>query len=86
MKDTTNRSGMYYEKNSRAFNFVLGLTLGTAVGAGLALLTAPRSGRRTRRRLGKVVSEATDTAGERWGELSDDLRSAVGPGWRRFRP
>ncbi len=42
---------MYYEKTSRAFNFIVGLTLGVLVGAGLVVLTAPSSRQRARRRV-----------------------------------
>src|SRR5690606_22906906 len=41
--------GMYYDEEWRALGFVAGLTLGMALGAGIALLLAPQSGRRTRR-------------------------------------
>lgn len=75
---------MHYDENSRAFNFIVGIALGMTIGAGLALLLAPQSGRRTRRKLLNAVSGARDEVGERWGELSDDLRSAVGAGRRRL--
>lgn len=70
---------MYYEKNSRAFNFIVGLVLGAVVGAGLTFLTAPRSGKRTRRRLVRAVSGVRDNAGSRWDGLSDDLRTMISP-------
>ena len=41
---------MRYQDNSRTFNFLVGLVLGLVVGGGLALLTAPQSGRRTDRK------------------------------------
>jgi hypothetical protein len=84
-EESTDRGGMYYEKNSRGFNLTVGLALGMMVGAALALLTAPRSGRRTRRRHGRVVSEVGETRGARWGRITNDLRTAVGPGWRSRR-
>src|SRR5690606_16226999 len=37
--------GMYYDEEWRALSFVAGLTLGMALGAGVALLMAPQSGR-----------------------------------------
>jgi hypothetical protein len=36
---------MYYDDEARRFNFLSGLTLGTVLGAGLALLMAPRTRR-----------------------------------------
>jgi gas vesicle protein len=75
---------MYYEKNSRAFNFIVGLTLGALVGAGLAFLTAPRSGKRTRRRLVKTVSGVKELASDRWDGLSGDLYATISSSRRRF--
>jgi gas vesicle protein len=74
---------MYYEKNSRAFNFIVGVVLGAAVGAGLAFLTAPRSGKRTRRHLVKAISGVKDNAGSRWDGLAGDFRTLISPGRQR---
>jgi hypothetical protein len=38
---------MYYDEESGALNFVAGMLLGAVIGASLALLTAPQSGRKT---------------------------------------
>lgn len=76
---------MQYEENSRSFNVVVAMALGAIVGAGIALLMAPHSGKRTRRRLMHAVSGVTENAGDRWDDLSDDLRSAISAGRRRFR-
>jgi gas vesicle protein len=76
---------MYYEENSRAFNFIAGLALGAVVGAGLALVLAPKSGRRTRSMLKRAVSGVAEGAGERWDELSDDLRAGLSKSRRRPR-
>jgi len=76
---------MYYEDNSRGVNFLTGLVLGTVLGMGVALLMAPQSGRRMRRSIGRLVSSARDRAGERWEDLSDDVRSAVLSGRRRMK-
>src|SRR5690606_27742550 len=77
--------GMYYDEEWRALSFVAGLTLGMALGAGVALLMAPQSGRRTRRQLAKAVASARDTAEDRFGEMADEVRSAVDAGRRRLR-
>lgn len=73
---------MYYEKDSRAFNLVVGLALGVAVGAAAVYLTAPRSGRRTRRRLMKGGGGAKGVTGGRWDLLTQDLRGVFNPGRR----
>ena len=59
--------------------------LGAVIGASLALLTAPQSGKRTRKRLIRAVSSAGSVAGDRWGDLSEDVRGAVSRGRRRVR-
>jgi gas vesicle protein len=76
---------MYYEDESGAVKFTAGLLLGVVVGASLALLTAPQSGRKTRRRLVRAVSSARDQAADRWGDLTDEVQQAVRAGRKRIR-
>jgi gas vesicle protein len=59
--------------------------MGAVLGATIALLAAPQSGKRTRRKLLKAVSTAKGTAGGRWDDLTDDVRSAVQAGRKRVR-
>ena len=47
---------MEYDHEAQVLNFLSGLVLGAVIGAGVALLTAPESGNRTRRRIRKVAS------------------------------
>lgn len=67
----------YDEHSSQVMNFVSGLILGAVIGAGIALLTAPESGRRTRRRIRRTASDVRDTASDRWDELADDVKGRV---------
>ena len=46
------------------------------VGVSLALLTAPHTGKRTRRRLVRAVSAARTAAGDRWGDLALQVQRA----------
>ncbi len=71
------RGRMYYEEESTTVSFMSGVIVGAAIGAGLALLLAPQSGRRMRRHLARSVEGFKDTATDRWDDVSDDLRSAV---------
>ena len=57
--------------------FVAGLLLGAAIGATAALLSAPQSGRRTRRKIGRAALEIRKSTGDRWDEVADDVRTRV---------
>ena len=75
---------MYYDDESATVSFLSGLIIGAAIGAGLALLLAPQSGKRTRRRLVRSVEGLADTATDQWGDITDEVRSAVRSGRKRF--
>lgn len=57
--------------------FVAGLALGAVIGAGAALLTAPRNGRGTRRRLRRAADGVRHTTTERFDEIADEFRDRV---------
>jgi gas vesicle protein len=75
---------MYYDDESATVSFFSGLIVGAAIGAGLALLLAPQSGKRTRRRLVRSVEGLADSATDQWEDVSDELRSAVRTGRKKF--
>ena len=68
---------MEYDHEAQVTNFISGLILGAIIGAGVAMLTAPQSGRRTRRRIRKAATGIRGTAGDRWEELADEVRVKV---------
>lgn len=68
---------MEHDRRSQVVSFVSGLLLGAVIGAGVALLAAPDSGRRTRRRLRKAAASVKGSAGDRWDELTDDVKDKV---------
>jgi gas vesicle protein len=76
---------MYYDEETGTVNFVAGLLIGAVIGASLALLSAPQSGKRTRRRIVRAVTDATDVAGGKWTDLADELQGAVRAGRKRIR-
>jgi gas vesicle protein len=76
---------MYYDEESSALSFIAGLLIGAVLGASAALLVAPQSGQRTRRRLVRAVEGVRDSAADRWGDLSDEVQSAVRAGRKRIR-
>lgn len=69
----------------RAAVFGSGLALGALLGAGVALLTAPQSGSRTRRQLVAVGRRAGGRAVDAWGGIGDDLRVARATARRDLR-
>ena len=75
------------QEHARPNGIVVGFLCGAAVGAGIALLTAPASGAVTRRRLkvtAEKVSHATrerfDQLRGRFGALRQDLKDSVAHG------
>ncbi len=68
---------MEYDNEGQLVNFFAGLVLGAVIGAGVALLSAPQSGRRTRRRLQKAAVDLRDSASDRWDDLADDVKRHV---------
>lgn len=57
--------------------FVMGLLLGTLIGASAAYLTAPQSGRKTRKRLGKAAVGIRKSSADRWDDLAEDVKDRV---------
>lgn len=53
---------MHHEGDGHAYTVLLALILGTALGAGLGLLLAPQSGRRTRRQIAEMAEDLRDYA------------------------
>ncbi|UCC25405.1 MAG: YtxH domain-containing protein [Gemmatimonadales bacterium] len=67
----------YEDHEGQVLSFVAGLALGAILGAGVALLTAPEKGKKTRRRLVKAARDARDTAQDRFEYISDEVRDRV---------
>ncbi len=57
--------------------FVAGLLLGAAIGVTAALLSAPQTGRRTRKRLGRTAMEIRKSTGNRWEDVAQEVRTRV---------
>ncbi|MFW6079178.1 MAG: YtxH domain-containing protein [Gemmatimonadota bacterium] len=75
---------MNRDDTSDALSFAAGLLVGMAIGVGAALLVAPQSGRRTRRRLARAIEGGLEDAGDRWESWSEDVRDAVRASRRRL--
>lgn len=68
---------MEYEDNARLVNFATGMLCGAVIGASVALLFAPESGRRTRRRISKTAEGVRNSAGDRWDDFTEDVKDRV---------
>ena len=68
---------MEYDHETQVINFILGLLLGAVIGAGVALLAAPQSGRHTRRRIKKTALTLGDSATDRLDDLAEDVKGRV---------
>lgn len=68
---------MEYDHEGRVTNFISGLVLGLVIGAGVAILSAPESGRRTRRRIRRTAGDLRHAATDRWEDLADDLKVRI---------
>ena len=75
---------MYYRDESHTAWFLGGMAIGLLLGAGIAMVTAPQNGRRTRRRLKNAMGGAVGSLGGGWDELGDEIREAVDKGRRRL--
>lgn len=75
---------MYYRDESHTAYFLGGMAIGLLLGAGVAMLAAPQSGRRTRRRLKHVVGGAVGNFGDQWEDIGDELKAAVDKGRKRL--
>jgi gas vesicle protein len=61
-------------------NVFLAFIIGGIVGAGIALLTAPQSGRETREKIKGLADETRQKANEYAGQVKDKFSSAVESG------
>lgn len=75
---------MYYQEESHTAYFLAGMALGLMFGAGVAMLSAPQSGKRTRRRIRRAVTGAGHSVGDTWEDWGDELRSAIDAGRKKL--
>jgi gas vesicle protein len=65
--------------------FGAGLVIGLALGAGAALLFAPRTGEETREILGERARRLGNDMSDRWDDLRGGVRKAARRGRRKVR-
>ena len=68
---------MNSDRERQALSFVSGLVLGAVIGAGVAILTTPQPGRKTRKRLNRVAHRLQGSTSDRLNELTADLKGRV---------
>ena len=67
----------YDEQEQQLTTFLTGLFLGAVIGAGVALLSAPESGRRTRKKLVRVAGDVRENTQDRLEDFADDVKTRV---------
>jgi gas vesicle protein len=65
------------DQERQAATFLSGLVLGAVIGAGVAFLTSPQPGRKTRRRIRRAASRAHGSATDRLDDLAAELKGKV---------
>lgn len=68
---------MEYNDSTRTVDFLAGLLLGAVIGAGVALVTAPQSGNRTRRKIKRVAGTISEGAQDRFEDFADEVKARV---------
>ncbi len=68
---------MSIDTEREAVSFVSGLVLGAIIGAGVAMLTAPQPGRKTRKRIRKTAKRIQGSTADRLDELAGDIKDKV---------
>jgi gas vesicle protein len=79
---------MDHDHERQVANFISGLLLGAIIGAGVALLTAPRPGRKTRKRLKRAAEDVRESATDRLDQIAEEVKGKVDEvvkGARRLR-
>jgi gas vesicle protein len=64
---------MFSSDDERTSSILVALVVGAAVGAGVALLLAPQSGKRTRKQIADLAEDLKDYA----ADLTDKVRTKV---------
>lgn len=68
---------MYGDGDRESLNFLLGVAVGSVLGAAVALLLAPDSGRRVRKQLRRKAEDLGEAAGDRVQSAAKDVRQAA---------
>ena len=68
---------MENEKSCSGMCCVLSFLIGAMVGGGIALLTAPKSGKRTREQLARMAGDVKDKAEDYYDEMKDKATEAT---------
>jgi gas vesicle protein len=64
---------MFHEENNQGATILVSFLIGGIVGAGLALLLAPQSGRKTRKQIADMAEEVMDYTSDYAKKLKDKI-------------
>jgi gas vesicle protein len=68
---------MNSDQDRLVVSFASGIVLGAVIGAGVALLTSPQSGKRTRRTIRRRAKRVRGSASGRLDDLASDLKAKI---------
>ncbi|MBI4688409.1 MAG: YtxH domain-containing protein [Nitrospirae bacterium] len=71
---------MSEERGFKTTDMLLAFVIGGVVGAGVALLMAPQSGKETREKIKELAGDAKDKASDYFGQAREKVTSAVSHG------
>lgn len=73
------------ETDRQVVSFMTGLVLGAVIGAGVALLTTPESGRKNRKRITRAAGDIRGSATDRFDDIASEVRDKVDDALRGAR-
>lgn len=65
------------DQEREVVSFISGLVLGAVIGAGVALLTSPQPGHKTRKRIRKTARRIQGNATDRLDDIAHELKGRV---------
>lgn len=65
------------DQERQALSFLSGLVLGAVIGAGVAILTTPQTGRKSRRRIRRAAGRIHGSTSDRFDDLAAELKGKI---------
>lgn len=65
------------DQERQALSFVSGLVLGAIIGAGVAMLTTPQPGRKTRKRIRRAARRVRGSGAHRLEDIANEVKGKI---------